>query len=208
MKCVRSAAPSAQDRRPGRTGLLQFLPLRRCGDQRGRPAARRNAACRFADHGAGDSQPGAGRRRAGCRPRRLFRSGDRADRGASADHDRARGGGRPAARGVGPGDHRHRPADLACARRSDRRSDRRRRAGLLRRHRADRPFRHDRHGHLLVPVALRQGRTRRHRQGLHQLPDGQGAIRGLRPGAGRRRQRPNSRNGKARPISTAACRSR
>ena len=62
----------------------------------------------------------------------------------------------------------------------DRRGDRRRRARLLRRHRADRPFRHDRHGHLLVPVALRQGRAGRHRQGLHQLPDGQGPISCLR----------------------------
>ena len=34
------------------------------------------------------------------------------------------------------------------------------------------------------------------------------AVRGLRAGADRRRRKPSSRNGKARPISTAACRSR
>ncbi len=43
-------------------------------------------------------------------------------------------------------------------------------ARLLRRDRADRPFRFDRHGHRLVPVALRQGRPGRHRRRLHQLP--------------------------------------
>ena len=46
---------------------------------------------------AGDSEPGAGRRRARRRPRRLFAGGHRADRGASADHDRPRGS-RPACR--------------------------------------------------------------------------------------------------------------
>ena len=53
----------------------------------------------------------------------------------------------------------------------DRRGDGQRRARLLRRHRPDRPPRQHRHGHLLDGGALGQGR-----QGLHQLPDGQGAV--------------------------------
>ena len=210
---------SAQDRQPRRTRLLQFLPLRRCREQRGRPAACRNAACRLADHGVRRRQPGARRRRARRRPRRLFRRRHRQARSASADHHRARGGRRPAAGRLGPGDHRHRPADRAVARRGHRKGDRRRRAGVLRRHRADHPFRHDRHGHLLVPVALRQDRPRRHRQGLHQLPDGQGPVRGFRPGADRRaedriqgmgrhalfRRLPADRgDGRARPRDAAA----
>ena len=65
---------------------------------------------------------------------------------------------------------------------------RRGRARLLRRHRADRASRLHRHGRGLVPVALRQGRPRRLRRRLHQLPDGPRAIRGLRRGARRGRQ--------------------
>ncbi len=64
---------------------------------------------------SGDAQPGSGRRRACRRPRRLFRGRHGEDRSASADHHRPRGNLRPAARGLGPGDHRHRPADGALA---------------------------------------------------------------------------------------------
>ena len=46
----------------------------------------------------------------------------------------------------------------------------------------------DRHVGRLVPVALRQGRSRRLRRGLHQLPADARAIRGLRRCAARRRQ--------------------
>ena len=63
------------------------------------------------------------------------------------------------------------PLTGSGARRSDRRRDRRGRPRLLRRHRPDRPPRQHRHGRLLDGRALGQGR-----QGLHQLPDGQGAI--------------------------------
>ena len=56
---------------------------------------------------------------------------------------------------------------------------RRGRARLLRRHRADRASRLHRHERRLVPVALRQGRARRHRRRLHQLPDD--ARRSTRP---------------------------
>ena len=46
-------------------------------------------------------------------------------------------------------------------------------------------------------------------QGLHQLPDGQAAVRGLRRCADRRREEPSSRSGRrTRPISKAACRSK
>ena len=69
-----------------------------------------------------------------------------------------------------------------------RRAHRRDRARLLRRHRADRPPRIDRHGRRLVPVALRQGRAGRHRRRLHQLPARPRTVRGLRRRAARRRQ--------------------
>ena len=194
---------------PRRTGLLELLPLGRRRDQRGRPASCRDAACRLADHERRRRQPGAGRRRACRRPRRLLRRRHRAARGAPADHHRARGSGRAAAGRLGPGDHRHRPADRA--RRWPRRSRPSTGADALAFFDAIAPIVHfdtHRHGHLLVPVALRQGRPRRHRQGLHQLPDGQGAVRSLRRRRCSTARRPNSRNGKARPISTAACRSR
>ena len=61
----------------------------------------------------------------------------------------------------------------------------------------------------LVSVALRQGRSRRHRRRLHQLPDDAGAIRRLRRRAARRREGRLQATGRpTRPISTAACRSR
>ena len=53
------------------------------------------------------------------------------------------------------------------------------------------PIVHQRlHRHVggLVPVALRQGRARRHRRRLHQLPDDQRAIRRLRRRAARGRE--------------------
>ena len=71
-----------QDRRAGRAGLLQLLPLRRMGDQRGRPAARGDAPGRLADHGGGRREQAAGRRRARGRPRRLRRRRDGGARGA------------------------------------------------------------------------------------------------------------------------------
>ena len=128
--------------------------------------------------------------------------------GPSAGHHRARRGRRPAAGRLGQRHRRHRPAHLARARRGDPRAHRRGCARLLRRHRADRPFRHDRHGHRLVPVALRQGRARRHRRGLHQLPDGP------RPSTTPSSTRcspassTSTTTGRRSPISTAACRSR
>ena len=82
-------------------------------------------------------------------------------------------------------------------------------ARLLRRHRADRASRLDRHGRRLVPVALRQGRPRRLGRRLHQLPAGR--ARNTRPSSTRCSPATRSRSttGKRRrPISTAACRSR
>ena len=105
---------------------------------------------------------------------------------------------RAAAR-VGQRHHRHRPADLAGARRLDPRAHRRRRALVLRRHRADRASRLDRFRRRLVPVALRQGRPRRLRRRLHQLPADARAIRRLHRCAACRRENrvPRFRDGDA-----------
>ena len=82
--------------------------------------------------------------------------------------------------------------------------DRRRRPRLLRRHRPHRPPRQHRHGRRLDGGALGQGR-----QGLHQLPARQAAVRGFRCRPECRREKPSSRSGRrTRPISRAACRSR
>ena len=80
------------------------------------------------------------------------------------------------------------PLDLAGAGRDHRHADRRGCARVLRRHCADRASRLHRHGRGVVPVALRQGRSRRLRRRLHQLPDGSRAVRGFRRGAAGRRQ--------------------
>ena len=134
---------------------------------------------------------------------------DAAPRGPSADHHRARRGGGSAAGRMGQRHHRHRTADLAGAVGGHPAADRRRRARLLRCHRADRAPRVDRREHHLAAVALRQGRAWRRRRGLHQLPD--------EPRASTRRssmrcwpaRRPRSRSGRhPRPTSMAACRSR
>ena len=111
--------PVRDDRRPqdrplGRAGLLQLVPLRRPGTQCGRAAACRDAPPRLAGDARGRRQPGAGRRRAGGRPRGLCRRRHRGASGASADHPRARRS-RAAAGRLGQRHHRHRPAHLAGA---------------------------------------------------------------------------------------------
>ena len=100
--------------RAGRAGLLQLASLGRPGDQRGRAAARRKcgAAGSLIMRAADAHQVPAGGAlavdRDGLRRRRPG-----GDRGAPADHDRARRGRRSAARAdwdnVG---HRHRPPHL------------------------------------------------------------------------------------------------
>jgi methylenetetrahydrofolate--tRNA-(uracil-5-)-methyltransferase len=81
--------------------------------------------------------------------------------------------------------------------------------GLLRCHRADRLPRLHRHGHLLDGQPLGQGLgPGKHRQGLHQLPDGQGPVpclpQGLLDG-----EKTEFKEWEANtPISTAACPSR
>ena len=92
----------------------------------------------------GDRRPPqpARRRRARHRPRALLRRDHRPPRGPPPRHHRPRRGRRPAPRRLDQRDRRHRPADLARARRGDPRPDRRVRARLLRRHRADRALRH------------------------------------------------------------------
>ena len=71
----------ASHRQPRRAGLLQLLPLRRCRQQRRRPAARGDAPRRLADHARGRRPQAAGRRRARRRPPRLL--GRRAGRRCS-----------------------------------------------------------------------------------------------------------------------------
>ena len=136
----------AQDRHARRAGVLQLVPLRRRAEQRGRPAARGDAALRLADHGGRRCPQAAGRRRARGRPRRLRRRGPGGARGGAADRDPARGG--PA---MLP-DAVRRPETIIATgpltspalAASIRAADRRGRAGLLRCDRADRPSRHDR----------------------------------------------------------------
>ena len=60
-----------QDRGVRRARLLQFLPLRRLGDQCRRPPARGDAPRLLADHGGGRREQAAGGRRARRRPRRV-----------------------------------------------------------------------------------------------------------------------------------------
>ena len=91
----------------------------------------------------------------------------------------------------------------------DPRAHRRRRAVVLRRHRADRASRLDRLRYRLVSVALRQGRPRRLRRRLHQLPADARAIRRFRRRAATPATKSRSTNSRRqRRISTAACRSK
>ena len=173
--CCTRCGPTRNDRRAqdagaGRTRLLQFVPLRRSRNQCGRAAARGDAPARLAHHALRRREPGAGRRRARGRSRGICRRRHGGDRGAPADHDLPRGS-RPPARRLGQRHRGDRPPHLAGARRFRARPDRRRLARLLRRDRADRASRLDRHVGRLVPVALRQGRPRRLGRRLHQLPD-------------------------------------
>ena len=177
-----------QDRRARRARLLELVPLRRPRAQRRRAAACGDATARLADHAGGRCEPGARRRRAGGRSRGLRRRGHGRARRASADRCPSRGDRGIAARGLGQRHRRDRPPHLAGARRRDRQADRRGCARVLRRHRADRPSRLDRHVGRLVPVALRQGRARRIGRRLHQLPAHARAVRGVRRCARRRRQ--------------------
>ena len=107
---------------------------------------------------------------------------------ASADRDRARGDRGPAAGRLGQRDRGDGPPHLAGAGARHPGADRRSRARLLRRHRAHRASRDDRHVGVLASVALRQGGPGRRRRRLHQLPARQGPIRGLHRGAARRRE--------------------
>ena len=116
---------------------------------------------------------------------------------------------RAAAAGLGAVHRRHRPPHLLVPCRLDPGDDRTGAPRLLRRDRADRLSRDDRHGRRLVPVALRQGGARRHRRRLHQLPARPRPVPGLRRRAGLGRESRASTTGRrTRPISTAACRSR
>ena len=171
----------APDRRLRRARLLQQLPLGRSRAQRGRPAARGDAALRLADHARRPT--GTSCRRA-ARWRSIASAFSEAVTAAVHSHPnithRARGDRRAAAGRVAQRHRRDRAADLPCPRRGDPGADRRGCAGVLRRHRADRPRGVDRPRHRLGAVALRQGRAGRHRRRLPQLPDGRGAVQPLR----------------------------
>ena len=105
------------------------------GGKRHRPPACRDAPARLAGHARGRRPQAAGGRGAGRRPRRICRRHHRGARSRAADRNPPRGS-FGAAAGVGQRHRRHRPAHLARARRRDPPADRRRRARLLRRHRA------------------------------------------------------------------------
>ena len=153
-----------------RDGLLQLLPLGRRRAERRRPAALGDARGGRPDHGDG-------RRATACPP--AARSPSTATPFAADVTARLRA--HPLITVVedevaGLPDDGHwiiatGPLTSAALAEAIRAADRRRRARLLRRHRADRPCRHHRHVHGLVPVALRQGRDRGGADGLHQLPD-------------------------------------
>ena len=196
-----AGSPSSSARTPSARTTTSRTPSGSCTGRCGRPAALVIATRR---------PPRRPRRqRARHRPRALLGRGHRPARGASAGHDRPRRGRGTAAGRLGLGDRRHRPPDLAGARRGGPRPHRRGGARLLRRDRADRAFRDGRPVQGLVPVALRQGRDRGGADGLSQLPDGPG--RSTRPSSTRSSPptRPSSARARpTRPISTAACRSR
>ena len=78
--------------------------------------------------------------------------------------------------------------DLAFARRGHQRAHGRGRALFLRRHRPHRLHESIDMDVAWMAVALRQGRPGRQRRGLHQLPDLEGAIRGVHRCAARRRE--------------------
>jgi methylenetetrahydrofolate--tRNA-(uracil-5-)-methyltransferase len=88
------------------------------------------------------------------------------------------------------------------------RPDRRGFAGLLRRHRADRLFRLDRHGRRLVPVALRQGRPRRHGADYINCPMDEAQYNAFIDALMAGDTTDFKEWEGTRPISTAACRSR
>ena len=173
--------PGARDRPPRRDGLLEQLPLRRCRAQCRRPAPPGDARARLADHARG-------RHSTAFPPARRWRSTARRSppksRGRSSSHPnitvvRERIDAlpdHPTIIATGP----LTGSALAEAIAAETGAGRPR---LLRRHRPDRPPRQHRHGRRLDGRALGQGR-----QGLHQLPARQGAVRGLRRGADRRRE--------------------
>ena len=192
----------ARDRSPRRDGLLEQLPLRRRRAQCRRPAPPGNARARLADHARRATSTAFRPARRSPSTATAFAAEvtraieqhpniaivrERVD--ALPDH--------PTIIATGP----LTGSALAEAIAAETGAGRPR---LLRRHRADRPPRQHRHGRRLDGRALGQGR-----QGLHQLPARQGAVRGLRRGAASTARRPSSRSGRrTRPISKAACRSR
>ena len=123
--------------------------------------------------------------------------------------DRARGGRRPAAGRLGSGDHRHRPADraVACRRRSRQETG----ADALAFFDAIAPIVH--FDTIDMDICWFQSRYDKVGPGgtgkdYINCPMDKAQYEAFVAGADRRRARPSSSSGKARPISTAACRSR
>ena len=209
-RCGPSADRGAQDRRAGGTGLLQLVSAPTMPHQCGRPAARGDAPRRLADHVARATPTS-------CPPAARWPSTATSSRRSHAAARRAPAGRHRARRG-----RRSAPARLGQASSSPPgRSPRRRSSAAIQQLTGESelaffdaiaPIVHLESidaGHHLAPVALRQGRPRRHRRRLHQLPHDaspstrRSSMRCWRP------RRPPSRSGKPpRPTSTAACPSR
>ena len=179
----------APDRRAGRAGLLQLLPLRRRRAERRRPAALGDARRRRAGHRRRRPPRAARGRRARRRPRAVLAR--RSPRGSRrirwSPSTRGEVAGLPPAEWtsviVATG-----PLTSPALAEAIRALTDETRARLLRRHRPDRALRERRSLEGLVPVALRQGRDRGGAHRLSQLPDGPGPVRGLRRRAARRRE--------------------
>ena len=195
--------PAHQTRRAGRAGLLEQLPVGRCREQCGRPASRRDAGARFADPGCRRRAPRSRRLGAGRRPRGFRGRGHAKDPGSSQHRGRARAGRRPPR--LRPHHRRDRSADRAVAGGIDPRRHRVRRTGLLRRDRADRPSRHDRHGHL--PGSSRAGTRAAARITSTARSTGTSISPSTRD-CSTARKASSASGRRTRPISRAACRSR
>ena len=187
-RSLRDAARPRHRRAPYRPSrrarVLQLVPERDARDCRRAPEGR-DAPARLPGDARRRRQPGTRRGVPGGRPRPLRRRAHPRGRGAARGAHRARGGHRHPG---GLHHPRHRAADVArpvgvapAAPRPDA-------SLLLRRDRADRRRRLDRHGRGLEGVAVREGR-----RGLHQLSARPDPVRGLRRRGGRRRQGADAR---------------
>jgi len=178
----------ASHRPAGRAGVLELLPLRRRRKQRGRLLHEEMRRCGSLIMRAADQQQSC--RQAARSPSTV--TVRRSDRGGArrreADRDPPRGSHRPAAGGLAERNRRHRPPHLAALSQGGAASDRRGCAGLLRRHRADRPPRDDRQWTRRGSSRATTRRVRAAATPTTSLPARQGAVHRLHQGAARRRE--------------------